>query len=251
METLSHIIRRFNRFEIKYLLTLRQAEQVRAELTKYLQLDSHGDRYWVSSLYYDAPDLRCYWEKRDGIKFRRKLRLRWYEEEKALTKEDGVFVEIKQRLDRVTQKRRVYLPYAQALTLCNDRQMVAYAVEDRAVIEEVLAFVWQYNLRPVSVIRYCRQAWVGQAYDLGLRVTFDRDLTCAMGACRLEDGSAGRAMFPEDAVVMEIKVNERIPYWLTEMVARQQLQMVRVSKYCQGIEAAGVVATTGHCAWLG
>jgi len=26
-------------------------------------------------------------------------------------------------------------------------------------------------------------------------------------------------MLPEDRVVMEIKVNERIPYWLTEMIA--------------------------------
>jgi hypothetical protein len=37
---------------------------------------------------------------------------------------------------------------------------------------------------------------------------------------------------------MEIKVNERIPYWLTEMIAAHNLQMVRFSKYCRSIEAA-------------
>jgi hypothetical protein len=37
---------------------------------------------------------------------------------------------------------------------------------------------------------------------------------------------------------MEIKVNERIPHWLTEMIAAHDLQMVRVSKYCRSIEAA-------------
>lgn len=45
-------------------------------------------------------------------------------------------------------------------------------------------------------------------------------------------------MLPANQVVMEIKVNERMPYWLTELVAAHNLQMVRVSKYCRSIEAA-------------
>ena len=45
-------------------------------------------------------------------------------------------------------------------------------------------------------------------------------------------------MLPPDRVVMEIKVNERIPYWLTELVAAHNLQMVRMSKYCRSLEAA-------------
>jgi hypothetical protein len=45
-------------------------------------------------------------------------------------------------------------------------------------------------------------------------------------------------MLPAHLAVMEIKVNERIPTWLTEMIAAHNLQMVRVSKYCRSIEAA-------------
>jgi hypothetical protein len=37
---------------------------------------------------------------------------------------------------------------------------------------------------------------------------------------------------------MEIKVNERIPYWLTEMLAAHNLNMTRISKYCRSIELA-------------
>jgi hypothetical protein len=43
-------------------------------------------------------------------------------------------------------------------------------------------------------------------------------------------------MLAPDLVVMEIKVNERIPYWLTEVVAANNLRMVRISKYCRSIE---------------
>jgi hypothetical protein len=45
-------------------------------------------------------------------------------------------------------------------------------------------------------------------------------------------------MLPAELVVMEIKVNERIPYWLTEMIAAHNLQLVGLSKYCRSIEAA-------------
>jgi hypothetical protein len=37
--------------------------------------------------------------------------------------------------------------------------------------------------------------------------------------------------------VIELKVNERVPYWLTELIAKHDLQLVRLSKYCQSIEA--------------
>jgi len=118
---LSHVIRKFNRFELKYVVPLQAAELFRQALRAYLVPDEHGDahgRYYLSSLYYDGPDWRFYWEKVDGISFRRKLRIRHYESSGPLTGETPVFVEIKQRLNRVTQKRRLSLPYREALRLC-------------------------------------------------------------------------------------------------------------------------------------
>jgi hypothetical protein len=35
---------------------------------------------------------------------------------------------------------------------------------------------------------------------------------------------------------MEIKVNKRIPDWISGLIAAQNLQMDRVSKYCSSIE---------------
>jgi hypothetical protein len=54
-------------------------------------------------------------------------------------------------------------------------------------------------------------------------------------------------MLPANRVVMEIKVNERIPYWLTEMVATHNLQRIGLSKYCRSIRAAhGIPAVRRH-----
>lgn len=241
MNNLSHTIRQFNRFELKYLISLQKAEQFKSALRAYLVPDEHGGnngRYTLASLYYDSPNLRCYWEKEYGIKFRRKLRIRRYETDKVLTEETPVFVEIKQRIDRVTQKRRVILPYHAALRLCNDRQIPDHAPEDKKVIDEIFVFLWKYNLRPMSIVFYERQAFIGTDYDIGLRVTFDTSLAFQSYPLHLHEQTSSLPLLPANLVVMEIKVNERIPYWLTELIAAHNLQMVRVSKYCRSIEAA-------------
>lgn len=239
MSNLSHAIRRFNRFELKYIITIRQAEQFKKALRAYLVPDDHGNgSYALDSLYYDSPDLRFFWEKMDGVRFRRKLRIRRYDNGQPLTDDAPVFLEIKQRLDRVTQKRRAVLPYRDALRFCNQRERPDCDLQDAPVIEEIEAMLWQYNLRPVSVVHYQRQALIGTAYDIGLRVTFDTALGYRTGNLNLHEEPSHLPMFPPDRVVMEIKVNERIPYWLTELVAIHNLQLVRVSKYCRSIELA-------------
>ncbi len=241
MNNLSHTIRKFNRFELKYLLTLQQAEQFKTGLRRYLVADEHGNnngRYSLSSLYYDSPGLRCYWEKENGIKFRRKLRLRRYETGDILTEETPIFLEIKQRVDRVTQKRRAVLPYGEALRLCNDRQLPDCAPEDKAVINEIFVFLWQYNLRPMSIVRYDRQAFMGTEYDIGLRVTFDTALAFQTHPLHLHEQPSSLPMLAPNLTVMEIKVNERIPSWLTDMIAAHNLQLIRISKYCRSIAAA-------------
>jgi SPX domain protein involved in polyphosphate accumulation len=248
MSNLSHTIRRFNRFELKYLITLKQAETFKKALRAFLLPDEHGNgngRYTLTSLYYDSPDLRCYWEKVDGIKFRRKLRIRRYVTNVPLTMDTPVFVEIKQRLDRVTQKRRIVLPYRDAMRLCNDRQLPEeYSPEDETALEEIYAFLWQYNLRPVSIVQYERQALIGTDYDLGLRVTFDTALQYQTRNLLFHEEPSTLPMLPPDRVVMEIKVNERIPYWLTEMIAAHNLNMIRISKYCRSIELTKDWAST-------
>ena len=173
------------------------------------------------------------------MKFRRKLRIRQYENGKGLGQDTPVFVEIKQRIKRVTQKRRVVLPYGDALQLCNQRQAPQqYDPRDKTVIDEIEAFLWQYDLRPTNIIRYQRQAFMGSDYDIGLRVTFDTYLTCQTNNLDLQEQSTKLRLLSPNWVVLEIKVNERVPYWLTEMVAQHNLSMIRISKYCRGIEAA-------------
>ena len=93
-------------------------------------------------------------------------------------------------------------------------------------------------------MRYDRQAFIGTDYDIGLRVTFDTSLSFQPHPLHLHEPQSGLPMLHPGLVVMEVKVNERIPYWLTEMIAAHNLQLIRFSKYCRSIEAAKNMPST-------
>ncbi|MEU3612169.1 polyphosphate polymerase domain-containing protein [Streptomyces sp. NPDC006872] len=233
----------FNRYELKYLVPVEQAAQIRDELGERMDRDLHSPvgGYGVWSLYYDTPQLRFYWEKIEGLKFRRKLRIRHYGDLDGVTDDSPVCVEIKQRVNRVTQKRRITLPYATARQLCDERQLIEHSAKERAFVNEVLELVVRLNLQPTAVTGYQREALVGRDQDMGLRVTFDRrirgrDRDFHFGTANPEN----RFIIPPRMTVMEVKVNERTPYWITDLAARRNLSLIRVSKYVQSIEAFGL-----------
>ena len=239
---LSQRIRQFNRFELKYLISIKQAEDVKASVRQYMSPDTYGKqdgRYAIANLYYDSPDFRCYWEKESGIRLRRKLRIRHYETNDVLTEETPVFLEIKQRVDRVTQKWRAVLSYHDALCLCNDRKFPPeLEPHDQALLAEIYVMIWHYQLAPAVIVRYNRQAFIGSIYDAGMRVTFDTNLTFQVHPLHLHERRAALRFMPADHVILEIKVNDRMPHWLTELIALHNLKLFRISKYCKSIEAA-------------
>jgi len=247
MRNVSGIIRKFNRFELKYLLTSEQAAHFENKIQGYLHPDTYGrgGKYRLSSLYYDSSKYHFYWEKIEGIKFRRKLRIRHYESSEPLTDQTKVFVEIKQRLDRVTQKRRLRLAYQDALELCSGKSIPEILLpEERSIAEEIHEMVLRYNLEPTSVVSYFRKAYLGTDYDEGLRVTFDTDLHYRTHDLDLRSKAKGESLLALHHVIMEIKVNERVPYWLTEFVGESNLKLIRVSKYCQSLEVSEKVPSS-------
>lgn len=242
------------RYELKYLVRHDEAAGIAGDLADYMLPDQHGDsqgHYLVTSLYFDTVDHKAYWDKINGHKNRRKLRIRVYGDQ-PVTPDTPCFVEIKHRLDRALQKRRVSLSYSSALALDRlDDLLDRVPDADRRVLEEVEYLVEALKLQPTCVVSYLRQALQGAAYDPGLRVTFDSNLKYRSHDLSLlgNDPSAGHYFLPPDWCIMEVKVNHRAPYWLTEVIGKHQCVVRRVSKYCAALEHSRVVL--GHQRILG
>lgn len=232
----------FNRYEIKYLLDEFKVPALREELAAHMAPDRfspHGG-YPVTSLYYDTPDLRFYWEKIEGLRFRRKLRMRLYGLPTECTDETSVQVEIKQRVNRVTQKRRIALPYGMARQWLDGRESLPHCDSQRGFVDEVTTLIGNLDLRPIVTTGYLREAFVGRDADLGLRVTIDHKVHGRDRDFHFASGAQNRFIIPPKLAIVEIKANERVPYWVTDLAARVQMSVVRISKYCQSVEAFGL-----------
>lgn len=232
----------FNRYEIKYFVDEMKVPELRRELAARMDTDPYSPHggYPVTSLYYDTPDLRFYWEKIEGLKFRRKVRMRLYGDPAACTDDTPVQVEIKQRVNRVTQKRRTALPYGVALRWLNGREDIECDDSQRPFVDEVSGLVGNLDLRPIVTTGYLREAFVGRDADLGLRVTIDHKVHGRDRDFHFASGAENRFIIPPKLAVVELKANERVPYWATDLTARLDMSVIRVSKYCQSVEAFGL-----------
>lgn len=232
------MIRRFNRFELKYIIPVTVRDALRRDLELNMQPDAHGDAdgsYRVTSLYYDTADLACFRAKVEGIKYRRKLRVRIYSEH-ADEASDTAMVEIKQRINRTVQKRRVAVTLERAYALCTGSNVAPWADRDDAsVASEIEFLVRNLRLEPTCVISYLRQAFVGSRYESGLRITFDQRLSCRGPEALLGSGLPSHAFMDPSWLVMEVKVNDAVPLWVARMLARNQCSLRRISKYCTGL----------------
>lgn len=223
----------FNRFELKYVLHHTEVRRFLDTVASYLQPDAFtrdNACYKLASLYYDSDTLHCFWEKLDGIKFRRKLRIRQYAGET-----EHAYLEIKQRLDRTVDKRRAR-GSRQALLTAMTAGPTSQNIANDPITSEARYLVNARQLQPKIIVSYHREAYFG-AIDLGLRITIDKNIRCQLFEGDFDaEMRFGRFCLSPLRCVLEIKYDSRIPLWLCKALNFHNLQTQRVSKYCLAVD---------------
>jgi len=224
-----------NRYEVKYFVATARVPELAAEWSGYTRRDPHSEGargYPIYSVYWDTDDLRFFWEKVEGVKYRRKLRFRRY------GSSDEVFVEVKQREDRTLHKRRLRWPAERvARVFGTGGGGVDWAgAAEHPVATEVGLMIDRLRLRPRMSVSYRRLALFG-AFDPELRITFDGRIHYHPSHFDIERPfDAGRYVLDPRITVLEIKYDHRAPLWLTKAICRHGLKMVRMSKYCSAVD---------------
>ncbi len=234
---LTHVQRSDNRFELKYLISYAQVAAFVRSLDPYVKTDANSEEergYPIHSVYWDSDEWTLFWEKIEGLKDRRKLRVRRY------AGADYAFVEIKHRTDRTLQKRRTKLPLDTVLRTfrwADDSLDDSETLAD-PVINEALYLKYTHRLRPRMAISYRRHAYFGR-FEPSLRITVDTRVQYHPKetdiAAPFETGSY--VLDPRIAI-LEIKFNDRVPDWLVRTVASHGLEMTRMSKFCTAVDLA-------------
>ncbi len=235
---------RLDRFEMKFAITPAQRAVLMAQLGSYLRADENagdGARYPVVSLYYDNAERDCYWDKARSLPSRRKLRVRVYGSHDGAVPTSS-FVEIKHKCDGRGVKRRVLLPLAQALRVCEGLQPegVTLSEPQRRIIAEAHDLVLRRHFRPVVVMRYERTAYAALDQESDLRVTFDEGIRARFDSLTPDPDdrffAAGSELHTDGLTVMEVKVTGCIPYWLGRTISAAGCRMQSHSKYSIALE---------------
>lgn len=186
------------------------------------------DKYGVSliqNIYYDTENFSLIRASIENPLYKEKLRVRTYGE---CDDSHNTFVEIKKKYKGVVYKRRVNMPYIDALAYTTQG---APPPNPSQITKEIDWFFSRYKgLAPAMYISYERIAMATK--DNGsLRITFDRNITYRMDDLDLRKGSYGEKLLPPDTFLMEIKIPGTMPMWLVQILEQLDIHPTSYSKY--------------------
>ena len=211
------------RYELKYILKPEQVNALKQGLVGHMEIDSYGLTQ-IASLYYDTPDYRLIRTSIEKPPFKEKIRLRSY----GLAKEDSkLFLELKRKAYGIVYKRRVVTTQRDVDKFFNYEGDIC---ADGQIAREISYFRGFYKkLVPSCLIIYDRTAYYEKNGDL--RLTIDFNPRYRVTDLNLSTSMDGIPLLPEGYAILEVKVQEAMPLWLTKLLCENKIYKGSFSKY--------------------
>lgn len=211
------------RYERKYMMTPEQTEYFKKSIEGYMVEDKFGLTS-IASLYYDTPNYRLIRASIEKPPFKEKIRLRSYG---IATDESPVFLELKRKAYGIVYKRRVQstIPLVKKFfdgegDICAGGQINREITNFRDYYEE---------LEPACLIIYDRVAYFEPEGDL--RLTIDHNPRYRTEQLDLRCSMEGNSLLKEGYTILEVKVQQAVPLWLSEILTRGKIYKTSFSKY--------------------
>ena len=223
----------------KYLLA-----EIHAAMGPFTVLDKYAEmraakEYIVRSIYFDTLGLDYYHEKIEGLKIRKKIRIRGYNEQ---SDKSPVFLEIKRKYENRVHKNRSSVYFTDLNSVFENGNLEDYLLQTGMTRRLGDAKRFFYNiiknsLRPTFLVVYEREAYFSK-FDPSLRITIDKNL-------RYSDFPSIKDLFNDYDLmpamisnnILEIKFNRSYPQWLMTIVKRFRLNRFALSKYTISLDA--------------
>ena len=213
----------FKRYEVKYLITRKQQKIILQAMENLTVPDKYG-KSTICNLYFDTPDYLLIRRSIEKPVYKEKLRLRTYGMAHSDTQ---AFAEIKKKYKSVVYKRRVDMPYSQALNYLKGKG----GAPGGQINSEIEYFLQFYeNLAPRVFISYERQAFYSKD-DPDFRMTFDQNILWRDYDLDLTKGIYGNKILQDNMVLLEVKTKGAIPLWLTAVLIQNKIYKTSFSKY--------------------
>lgn len=223
------------RNEIKYRINRADA----ALLKKLLALVTYPDKYayypdgsyLIKSLYFDDPDSNAYYEKKDGILYRTKYRIRIYNNSDKLIK-----LEKKMKHNNLTAKEAQVIKLNTYYDLVNGNYASLNAQEG-SLLKEFIDCLKYRQLRPSIIVSYQRLAFIYPVSDV--RITIDYQVQSGRYNTDLFARANPTFLLDEsDKWILEVKFNEVLPSQIATVLGSIPLCREAISKFalCRSIK---------------
>ena len=194
--------------------------------------------YRIYSLYFDSQDFKIYRQTFEGHKNRFKLRIRFYDELPF----SPAFLEVKRRTTDTIHKLRAMVSKKAAERLLGGARLKVsdLLTPDDESVRALDAFCdrrEQLRLEGALYVCYQREAYCSQEGE-GLRLTFDRKIIAQpySSDCSLAIPDLEVPIEPK-GVVLELKYNGKIPWWMNDLVCTFRVERTPFSKYMFCVDA--------------
>lgn len=130
-------------------------------------------------------------------------------------------------------KRRIGMPYGQAVAYLEGQQEAGHG----QIAQEIEWFrAFYHDLRPAMFIYYDRLA-IADREQPDLRITFDSGICWRADHLDLVSGSEGRPLLESGTCLMEIKIPQAAPFWLSRALSEAGVFPTHFSKYGAAYQA--------------
>ena len=237
------------RYEFKYILNKKISDQIEKETLNFMDYDEHvnkesNNKYFVRSLYFENNFSSNFYEKVDGMKIRRKYRLRTYSN--FFDPKVPIFFEVKGRILERTYKKRIniknkylnlFLSQSQNFNLLNlypNNEMIINFIFDS----------FRKNLKPLILVDYKRRPYINK-FGLYFRLTFDTNLLSSKtNNLFSNDKYSSWLECKAGYTVLEVKFDRSIPAWFHKIIQCYNLKRKSISKFVLGMSSCGLARET-------
>ncbi len=213
------------RHEYKHPVNTFDLLQLQRRLPLILERDQHcgeDGSYIVKSLYFDNVWDKAYHEKLDGVNYREKFRIRYYNDDTSLIR-----LEKKSKINGLCKKETAVITKAlcEELLAGNSKGLLD---SNQPLLQELYA-KWQYQcLRPKSIVVYRRESFVFGPGNV--RVTLDSNIRGSNQVWNFLKSDC--CLMPKQTFsVLEVKWDEYLPAVVKNAVCLSSRYATAFSKY--------------------
>ena len=220
------------RHENKFFISSAACRMLQGRLRAAMEQDEHTGpdrRYLIRSLYFDDYLQSGLLDKVEGVEKREKFRIRFYDLDDRFIR-----LESKQKVNTMTRKLSAPLTREQADAILRG-DLWEFHRSEHELLRNFYLKARTRLLRPAVIVDYEREAYVFQ----DVRITFDHDLHTGNYATDL----FSRDLFtlpvlPSDRVIMEVKYDDALPYFVRQLLKSTPAIRCAISKYelCRGLQ---------------